>query len=233
MVKYQRVTIVLLVALWIVTVASSVGAQNLLKENKYYQEAQELKRQAQQAFEEGDYDKAIQLSNRAKELTAEAESFAQWQVRIYKARGWMNRAEDFINWALGVGAKKQFPDKWEKASQSFTQARTLFDEEKWESSIEASRNTIAIIKTIEPRAETKPRYYIVRLIPERRDCFWRIAEYEFVYGNARLWPHLYKANKEKLPQPDNPDLILPGMKLRIPSISGERRSGTWNPENSQ
>ena len=82
---------------------------------------------------------------------------------------------------------------------------------------------------MEPRTATKPRYYVVRLIPERRDCFWRIAEYDFVYGDPWKWPKLYEANKDKLPEPDNPSLIEPGIKLRIPSLSGERRSGTWQP----
>lgn len=91
----------------------------------------------------------------------------------------------------------------------------------------------------EPRAEPEPepepepvlpRYYVVRLIPERRDCFWRIAEYDFVYGDPWKWPLLYEANREKLPEPDNPHLILPGMIVEIPSIDGERREGTWNPE---
>ena len=79
--------------------------------------------------------------------------------------------------------------------------------------------------------ETLPRYYTVRLIPERRDCFWRIAEYDFVYDDPWKWRKLYEANKEKLADPANPDLIHPGTVLRIPSIDGEEREGMWNPEN--
>ncbi len=55
--------------------------------------------------------------------------------------------------------------------------------------------------------------YKVRLIPERRDCLWRIAEYDFIYDNARLWPQIYKANKEQI---KNPDLIFPGQVFKIP-----------------
>ena len=29
--------------------------------------------------------------------------------------------------------------------------------------------------------------------------------------------------------PNNPDLIYPGMKIEIPSVSGEFREGTYNP----
>jgi nucleoid-associated protein YgaU len=71
---------------------------------------------------------------------------------------------------------------------------------------------------------------VVRLIPERRDCFWRIAEYDFVYGDPWQWRELYEANRDKLPDPNNPDLMLPGMVIEIPSLDGETRSGFWNPE---
>jgi len=85
----------------------------------------------------------------------------------------------------------------------------------------------------EPEPTTEPvlpRYYVVRLIPERRDCFWRIAEYEFVYGDPWQWTVLYEANKDKIPDPGNADLIQPGTILEIPSIAGEVRSGTWDPD---
>ncbi|MCX7787669.1 MAG: hypothetical protein N2442_08215 [Spirochaetes bacterium] len=78
-----------------------------------------------------------------------------------------------------------------------------------------------------PAIPTLPEFYTVRLIPDRRDCFWRIAEYDFVYGDPWKWKILYEANKQLLPDPNNPDLILPGTRLRIPSIKGETRSGEW------
>ena len=39
--------------------------------------------------------------------------------------------------------------------------------------------------------------------------------------------HNIYANKAALPDPGNPDLILPGTKLTIPSIQGELREGLW------
>jgi nucleoid-associated protein YgaU len=55
--------------------------------------------------------------------------------------------------------------------------------------------------------------YTVRLIPERRDCLWRIAEYDYIYGNPLLWPLIWKRNKKLI---QNPDLIYPGWQLVIP-----------------
>jgi hypothetical protein len=47
-----------------------------------------------------------------------------------------------------------------------------------------------------------------------------------------MWKVLYEANKSKMPDPDNPDLIEPGMVLDIPSIRGEFRRGMWDPGNT-
>ncbi|MDR2588423.1 MAG: hypothetical protein LBC67_03250 [Spirochaetales bacterium] len=72
-----------------------------------------------------------------------------------------------------------------------------------------------------------PEYYTVRFIPSRRDCLWHIAGYDFVYADPGKWRLLYDANKHLLQDPANPSLIQPGLKIRIPSQSGEKRSGEW------
>ena len=55
--------------------------------------------------------------------------------------------------------------------------------------------------------------YVVRLIPERRDCLWRIAEYNFIYANPYKWPKIWRRNRKLI---QHPDLIYPGWKLVIP-----------------
>ena len=90
-------------------------------------------------------------------------------------------------------------------------------------------SSLAIWPATEPVAPALPRYYVVRLITDRRDCFWRIAEYDFVYGDPWQWRVLYEANRDKIPDSDNPDWIEPGTILEIPSIAGEHREGTWDP----
>jgi hypothetical protein len=57
--------------------------------------------------------------------------------------------------------------------------------------------------------------YMVRLIPQRRDCLWRIAEYPSIYNNPFLWPRIWKANKKMIL---NPDLIFPGQIFLIPEM---------------
>jgi nucleoid-associated protein YgaU len=69
----------------------------------------------------------------------------------------------------------------------------------------------------------KPRYYVVRA----GDTFNSIAANSLVYSNRNEWYTLYQANRDKLGNPDNPDLLAPGTVIEIPSIVGEIREGTY------
>jgi nucleoid-associated protein YgaU len=69
----------------------------------------------------------------------------------------------------------------------------------------------------------KPRYYVVRA----GDTFNSIAANPLIYNNRNEWYTLYQANREKMDNPDNPDLLAPGTVIEIPSIAGEAREGTY------
>ena len=72
-----------------------------------------------------------------------------------------------------------------------------------------------------------PAQYTVNNWNVSRDCLWNIAAQPWIYNDPRKWMILYNANKSKFPDPNNPNLIEPGMILDIPSISGEVRQGLW------
>jgi len=74
-----------------------------------------------------------------------------------------------------------------------------------------SKKLIAVYKT----QAVNPDYpiYVVRLIPERRDCLWRIAEYNYIYSNPYMWPRIWRRNRKLI---QHPDLIYPDWKLIIP-----------------
>jgi nucleoid-associated protein YgaU len=59
-----------------------------------------------------------------------------------------------------------------------------------------------------------PAYFTVN--DRRVNCFWRIAE--LVYGDPSRWPIIYEANRDKLEDPNNPDLLKEGVVLKIPPI---------------
>ena len=52
----------------------------------------------------------------------------------------------------------------------------------------------------------------------------------FVYGDRNEWRRIYELNKNNFVQSSNPHLIVPGQILEIPSLRGEERQGTYNPE---
>ena len=81
--------------------------------------------------------------------------------------------------------------------------------------------------TTTPSAYPLPAQYTVRTWNSVKDCFWNIAGLPSVYNDPWQWRRLYNANKTKIPDPNNPDIIDPGTILDIPSIRGEVREGMW------
>lgn len=104
-------------------------------------------------------------------------------------------AEDLLNqarqlWSLGLK---------EKLAGNYAKAQDYFDE---------ALRYIEIYKSYAVKG-----VYTVRLIPERRDCLWRIAEYNDIYGDPYQWPKIWRRNRKLI---QNPDLIFPGWQLVIP-----------------
>jgi nucleoid-associated protein YgaU len=66
-------------------------------------------------------------------------------------------------------------------------------------------------------AETRTRMVMETVyIVKRGDWLVKIAELDTVYGDWRKWRLIYEANKGIMPNPNNPHLIRPGMRLVIP-----------------
>ena len=108
-------------------------------------------------------------------------------------------------------------------------ADSLFKEESFDVSRATSTQAIELLNSIEIKTAQNalPAAYVVRDMPGNEDCFWRIAGYDFIYDDPSGWWPIYQANKQKLPQPENPDLMYPGMIMTIPEREGENRRGVW------
>lgn len=270
----RSIRAVVAVILAMVVSVSAVG-QSLADDPRYrelIEEADRLAAAAREAIDEGRYDDAVALSRRARELTDEADAYADIRVLRFRAVAFRNRANDRLAVARRLNAEERFPNAWAAASEAFETGTTAYDAERWEESIDSFRTAVAALAPVEPipfspsprtpapapaaerSVETPirpgpilgghppvaldpgpvsaelPRFYLVRLIPSRRDSFWRIAAYDFVYGDPWKWRILYNANREKLQDPGNPHLIQPGMLFQIPELPGETREGVWTPE---
>jgi len=53
------------------------------------------------------------------------------------------------------------------------------------------------------------------------DCLWNIAKKKDFYGNGFAWPNIWKANRDKI---KNPDLIFPKQVFKIPKLTDEEKA---------
>jgi nucleoid-associated protein YgaU len=231
------------IAVLLCAAAAVLPAQSLL-DNEYYKKAQDLRYQSEQALQEGDYDAAASLAAEAKENLAKSDAFVEEAMSFYRANGWLKRANERIAYAKSIDADVHFKVAYDKAVTDASGAKEALDAKDYEKSLGLSRSAFAALEgirvveatpqVVEPEAAEPswPQYYEVRLLRARRDCFWRIAEYPFVYNDPWKWKILYEANKSLLTDPKNPDLIEPGQVFEIPSLAGEKREGAWDPEKS-
>lgn len=141
-----------------------------------------------------------------------------------------NEAERLRAEAIQDGLDQTMPDEWAVAEEAFTRGMEAYNVSRGEFT-QAIESYLGM--AFQPSAEgdaVLPSAWRVGTWGDSRDCLWNIAENPVVYGDPFEWRRLYDANRDVLPEPDNPHLILPDMILAIPSISGEYREGTYNPQ---
>jgi len=216
---------------------SGVFAQASLHQNQYYRQSVEYTRLSQQSFDIGEYDEAAEHAIKAQEYAELSRQYIAEQVLAFRARSALTAARERMAVAERLNIQSRDRELYNSAQQYFRSANSKFDEKDFENSIADSQRVIALLRDIAPVPRETPAptpaalptlaaYYEVKLNLQRRDSLWRIAGFDFIYGDPFKWPHIYEANKHTFPQPDNPNLIHPGMILRIPSLQGEVRSGT-------
>ncbi len=227
----NRTLVYLIPILLMLLIVPALSAQNLLQ-NDDLRQSRQLQIESQRALDSGDYERAAELARESERLAVSGKEKAEEQARAYRANTLLNRAKNRIDYVRLIGAADRLEDRYKKAQDLYAEARTALEDDEYDRSMELSRKVLAELEGITPQRLARdenilPRYYEVRLIPGNRDCFWNIAEYDFIYGDPYEWKRIYEANKSKLTDPDNPSLIHPGTVFEIPSLEGERREGTW------
>ncbi len=209
--------------------AGSLFAQSL-KDNPDYRKSLELKKQSEIAFDEGDFVEAKRLAEESQKYAALSDQWIAMMLSRYKANSALRRFETALNSATKINGAVNFPDEYAQGKALYEMASSQFKSESYAESYDTSIKGIDILSAIVfiPRDSALPARYVVRKFTVTGDCLWNIAAYDFVYGDAWKWKLLWEANKDKLPEPANPRLILPGMVLDIPAQPGETRSGTWD-----
>ena len=191
--------------------------------NEFFLESLRLNKLAMETFEFGDYDASTGFAE-------EAVRFAQLSDE-YVAVQLIDEARRLINWADTNNIASLYPNEYTEGKSYYDTAVIAHSNENWVEATDSAIKSIEILAALEIESSGSsqlPRQYTVRTWERERDCLWNIAGYSWVYGDPYMWPELYEANKSKIPDPNNPDLIEPGMIIDIPSIRGEVRQGMWD-----
>jgi hypothetical protein len=203
-----------------------------IRNNQYYLESLRLTKLAQDTYDYGDYDTSADYAMEAIRYAQLSDEYVALQLKIKEANDAIAAAKLRLDWASSSGAARQYPSEYGEAQNYYNISLSSRSAEDWDGAIEAANKVVNILAYIQPGpadgASPLPAQYTVRTWAVSRDCLWNIAGRPWAYGDPTKWRLLYNANKSKMPEPDNPDLIHPGMILDIPSIQGETRQGIWD-----
>jgi hypothetical protein len=197
-------------------------------DNTYQKLADEYTKQAEDAMNAGQYDKSVELAQKAAENADLSKAYINMMIARKGADDEMKKAQSRIAWAESISADKNFPMAYSAAKDKYTSAGTAYGNEDYAAASDYAKQSVAALDGVHA-VTPLPQFYIVRPWSETKDCFWNISGRPYVYNNPLLWENLYQANKTNIPHPDDPNLILPGMKMKIPSLTGENREGTYDP----
>lgn len=199
--------------------------------NTYQKLANEYARKAQSALNAGEYELSEQYALKAEENAALSKAYIDMMLVKTDADKNMSLAQKKIEWAKSIYVDKNFPMAYSSAETAMENARREYKNEDFKSASTYAQQVLDVLADVY-EITPLPQYYVVRPWEQTKDCYWNISGRPYVYNDPRLWENLYQKNKNSMPKPDDPNLILPGMKMEIPSLSGEFREGVYSPSKS-
>ena len=217
-----------------------------IRNNRYFLESVRLTNLAERAYADGDYDASTRYSEEAVRYAEMSDGYVSRQLKIRETDEAIAAARRRLDYADSVDAASRHTEEYTEAQAAYAEARTYRSAEQWDNAISSANRVLVSLAYIggdtlvrggdsgsgsrsdSGRAVTLPAQYTVRTWSTTRDCFWNIAGRSWAYNDPWKWRIIYEANKDKLPEAGNPDLIHPGTVLDIPSIRGETRQGTFD-----
>ena len=217
-------------SLLIVLLVSSVFAASY-KNNTYQKLANEYTKKAEAALDAGQYADSVEYAKKAEENAALSKAYIEMMMARGEAEDNIKMAKNQVKWAEKIDAPHTYPMAYTSAKENLANAETAFGAENYAKATEYAKACLAALDGV-TEITPLPEFYIVRPWAETKDCYWNISGRPYVYNNPLLWENLYQANKSEMPKPEDPNLIHPGMKMQIPSLTGEYRAGTYDPKKS-
>jgi hypothetical protein len=207
-----------------------------IKNNQFFLESLRLANLARLSYSDGDYDSSSTYAEESVRYARLSDEYVARQLKIKQVNDAIAAAKERLDWALSVSANTRYPREYGEARGYYNASLTFRTQEAWDEAIAEANKVIFALAGVRVEVEVEveekkpvlPAQYTVRTWSALRDCFWNIAGQSWAYGDPFQWRRLYNANREKLPDPSNPNLIEPGIVLDIPSIRGEVRQGLWD-----
>ena len=165
-------------------------------------EAENLLKQAEEAYDAKDYAKATELANKSKQYIAASKAIFDAKAAAAAAEAAGSPWRDTEN-LIGQAEQALSEGDTAKAIQLANEARR--QAENALAQAEAEKARLAAAPAAKASADTG---YTVK----RGDSLWHISGRSDVYGNPYQWPLLYKANRSKI---KDADLIYPGQELTV------------------
>ena len=209
--------------------ALTFAASYSYKDNTYQRLADEYTKKAEAALDAGEYDLSVEYAVKAEENAALSKAFIERMLARQNADEALAKASKRLDYAKQIKADKNFPMAYSAGEQAYNNAKEAYEKEDYESANNYANEALVALEGIK-EVTPLPQFYVVRPWAETKDCYWNISGRKYIYNNPLLWENLYQKNKNKMPKPNDPNLILPGMKMEIPSITGEYREGTYSPK---
>jgi len=215
------------------TVSEETAIPEGIRNNEFFLESLRMTKLAHDTYEIGDYDASTGFAQEAIRFAELSDEFVSVQL--------IAEAKRLLDLADKNNIANKHPADYKEGKFYYESSLEFHSDEDWNEAISSAIKSINIFtalntgKSIPTTTITTttttglPKQYTVRTWAKEKDCLWNISGYSWVYGDPTKWSLLYNANKSKMPDPNNPNLIEPGMVLDIPSIKGETREGMWRP----
>ena len=229
----------------VATLAAAAGSDaggsvpRSIRNNRYFVESVRLTNLAQESYESGDYDASRVYAEEAVRNARLSDEYVALQLKIKEVNDAIAAAKARLDYAASIGAAGRYPGEYGEAQNAYDASLSARSVQDWDGAIAAAGRVINALAYIQPpdspgpppsvvESTPLPAQYTVRAWAVSKDCLWNIAGRSWAYGDPAKWRLIYNANRSRMPQPDNPDLIHPGMVLDIPGIKGEARQGMWD-----
>ena len=222
------ILVILLLGSRIIAAAADGDIPLTIRNNKYYNESLRFANMARLAYDNGDYDASTGYSEEAMRYANLSDEYVKLRLKMWEVDKAISAAGKRLDYAFSINAKARYPEEYKEAEFSYAEAISFRSAEKWDDALDAANRVLAVLAYIDGKVpEPLPAQYTVRAWSTFKDCFWNIAGRPWAYNDPFKWKVLYEANKTKIPDINNPDLIEPGTILDIPSVKGEFRQGMW------